>query len=42
MVDLRCKDSTNTAVMVGGGAGGCMSSRLGEVVFLPVVWFFLL
>ncbi len=42
MVNLRCKDSTNTAVMVGGEAGGCVSSGLGEVIFLPVLWVFLL
>ena len=41
MVDLRCQSSNITAVVLGGGAGGCVSGGLGRVVFfLPVFWVF--
>ncbi len=36
MVNLYCLESTIIAVVLGGGAGGCLSGTLGKFVFLPV------
>jgi hypothetical protein len=33
MVNLCCEESTIIAVVLGGGAGGCLSGRLGKFVF---------
>ena len=38
MVDLCCLESTIIVVVLGGGAGGCLSGRLGNFVFLPFFW----
>jgi hypothetical protein len=39
VVDLLCKEINVNAVVLGGGAGGCLSGGLGKVVFFACFCF---